>query len=1367
MSGIDIGPKISIDGEKEFRDAIKAINSQIKASTSEIKALSAEYDKNNGAVENLTKRQRTLKDGISAAQNKVKALTSEYGRQNSKLEQLGDQLREAKKKFGSTSDEALKAENAYSRQAQAVNDLEGKISTARGQIASMNSQLEENSRQLEEARSRAVKCGDALERAGGKITKIGDGISKAGGAMSLVLTAPLVTAGTAAFKLASDAETTFAKVGTIADSSVRSLDEIRSSVMQASSETGEAVTDFNEALYQTISATGDTQNAVNYTITAVKAAKGGFTDTATAVNGLTTIMNSYGMKGAAAMEKVSDQMLIAQNYGKTTFGELASSMGQVVPIAAQLDMGTDTLLATMAALTKNGIGTSQAVTGLKAALSNIIKPSTEASKAAGALGLDFSAAALQSKGLVGFMQDVKAALAEASPQYAKLSDNLDALYEEMAGMEAAGQKGTQQYKNLQKAAKSTEEEMKTLAGAADSSIAGFSTLFGSVEGLNSMLVLASETGGKDLEGALKAMQDSAGATQEAFDKMNSTPAAQMQIELNKLKNTGIETGAKLLPVITKVVHLAGDVLDQYNALDDATKNTIIRTAGLAAAAGPVLKIGGTAISGVGKLTSGVGGLAKGLGKLKATERAADVVGNLGVKAIESTDEVSKFSKVLSGLGTAGKIVGGVVAGAALIGGAVKFIRDSMIKADIASQFGKISLSAEEVEDVATRITTTDWIVKINAAVAAKEDIQQAEADIKSAVEELNKLNWKVQVGLELTEAEEDSYKSSTDSYIKGAQDYVDSSGYAVELAIDATFDPDDPTGKGLSSFASEFYSSAAEKLKRLGESLADAVNGAFEYNLLGDNIEIDRLMEKINDITAEFQEAEHQARLGRLKVELSTENPTLDSDSFHQVVESANEMLQEEIDTALETLELDLQPVELRYGAMLEEGFSEDLAQSLKDLGSSAAIQKCYSNIAETSNAVLETIFGMVPQNYRDQLEKSKEDINQYTKEFIQDVVDDLEETGTMAHVSFANFQLDIPQQLTKDAKCTITDMLDGLAPTKESLENLANQCIEDGRVVPQSVKDGLSDIAQWEAAAGKASGMYTLFAEKLANDPKKREALFAQAEFGRNIPEELARAITLHTGYAYDAATGMWEKVSEANQLSAEEVAAELNKNGADHATKYADGIAEQYGLIYENGKWVVDKAAQGVRDNNGALNSAILANLKGAQAVADENPIQATVDADTSTATKKINQLVSRPWTIFTKVEPYTGLNSGLTPIPHAHGGIIDHPVVAMAGEDGPEAIIPLSPKYHEDAMALLDETARRVNAEAFDHMISASYAIGAQRRAQAAPAGAQTTYRLEKGAVQIEINTTGDNPEAIAEAIEEQIYRQVERRWAAYGG
>lgn len=292
-----------------------------------------------------------------------------------------------------------------------------------------------------------------------------------------------LTAGvTAAYKFGTAFETSLAKVSTIADTTVKSVSEINDEVLALSNDTGVAGTEINEALYQAISAGAATETAMQLVDAAVKSAKAGFTDTATAVDGLTSVLNTYQMATTDA-DELANKFLITQNLGKTTFDELAASIGRVAPTASSAGIPVEELLSSVAALTAQGINTAESMSGLKAAISGIIKPTDDAMKTAEALGIDFSVAALQTKGFSGFLEDLKTA---------------------------------------------TGGNVETMA-----------SLFGSVEGLNAMLTLTSDGGMALMDKSLQEMETNTGILDESFEKMQDTVDTEMTKVQNTLTNLGI------------------------------------------------------------------------------------------------------------------------------------------------------------------------------------------------------------------------------------------------------------------------------------------------------------------------------------------------------------------------------------------------------------------------------------------------------------------------------------------------------------------------------------------------------------------------------------------------------------------------------------------------------------------------------------------------------------------------------------------------------------------------------------------------------------------------------------------------------------
>lgn len=251
-----------------------------------------------------------------------------------------------------------------------------------------------------------------------------------------------------------------------------------------------------KAYYQIISAGAtDAAQATAILTAANKLAVGGVTSVGIAADGLTTILNAYGIE-ASRSEEVTDAMFVAMRAGKTTIGELSSAIGKVAPIAAQTGVALDDLLAAVAALTTGGIETRIAVNGIRAVLAAIAKPSTEAADLAAQLGLNFSAAGLKAKGFAGFLAEVK-----------------------------------------EKTGGSTESLAK---------------LFGGVESLVPIMSLAGNAG-KDYAAILGDMATKAGQTEEAFAKMSED----ISFKLDQLRAAftvlAINSGERLLKAILPAV----------------------------------------------------------------------------------------------------------------------------------------------------------------------------------------------------------------------------------------------------------------------------------------------------------------------------------------------------------------------------------------------------------------------------------------------------------------------------------------------------------------------------------------------------------------------------------------------------------------------------------------------------------------------------------------------------------------------------------------------------------------------------------------------------------------------------------------------
>ena len=681
-------------------EKLKVLKNNINLTETNISKLSKELSTSKKEFENLEKRTKSFDENLEDITRASKLTQSELDKMGEELQGLGryfEQIENEVSKVNNKFIEATKKSNLYKAEIETLSktleknkkeysELDKKIVVYQKQLDRCINVYGENSKQAEEYRVKLYKLKDEqfnlskeidktngsleeyqielnntnveinklekemknipFEKIGSDMEKAGQKLQSIGSSLTRNLTLPITAATGAGVKFAVDFESGIAKVETIADTTKVSIEELKDGVIDLSNDTAQSTNELNEALYQAISGNIDTAESVEFLNTAVKASVGGFTDTTTAVDGLTTVLNSYGIE-AKETEKIANQMLVTQNKGKTTFGELAKDIGKVTPVASALNLKTEELFSSLAVTTAQGLATSESISGLKAAMSNIIKPSKEASEAAESLGIDFSVSALQSKGWINFLQDVKVGLQNASPEFDSISVKFGENSMKLLELEKAGQKTSKEYKNLVKENKALNKQLELLAQSADSPIGGMATLFGSIEGLNAMLMLTSEQGMAKYSETITEMNSNTNALNDAYEKMTDTTEFKFKKAMNETKNSIMELGARLLPTINKAIDLFSGLIDKFNELDPSVQDNILKFTMFTAIIGPVL-------SGIGKMTSGIGGL------IRSGKKVNEFLSDFSIKAPlveKATKAIGKSSFLAGGSSGMGALLG--------------------------------------------------------------------------------------------------------------------------------------------------------------------------------------------------------------------------------------------------------------------------------------------------------------------------------------------------------------------------------------------------------------------------------------------------------------------------------------------------------------------------------------------------------------------------------------------------------------------------------------------------------------------------------------------------------------------------------------
>lgn len=528
-----ISTKLAVEGEAEYKQKIASCNSELKTLKSSLALVQSEYKNNANSMEALTAKGEALSAMQTAQAKKVaeleKALENCQKAQTayadrvaaaeanvSKYEQA---LAELKDSTGDTSEEqaALTAElekwkeelaNAEAGQNAAERGVENwqqQLNKAKIELNETNEAISENDKYLDEAKKSTDGCATSIDKFGNKVKDSKDGITQLAAALAAAGVAKSVKEIADALMECSQAaagfETALAKVSTLADTSVVSMDTIKAQLVSLSGETGVAVESLAEATYQALSAGVDTANVVDFVSTATKLSVAGFTESATAVDVVTTALNAYGLAGSDA-EKVASMLVKTQDLGKTSVGELAATMGRVIPTAAAYNVSLDQLSASYAIITASGTNTAIATTNLGAMFNEL----------------------------------------------ASEGGTVATILEEQTGKSFA---------ELMADGASLGDVISILSDSVDGNSTAFSNLWSSTTAGQAALTLLNQ-GSEKFNDTLVKMQNSSGAVERNFETMADTTEFAQQRMTTASENLKIAIGDQLNPALEKLYSVGAD-----------------------------------------------------------------------------------------------------------------------------------------------------------------------------------------------------------------------------------------------------------------------------------------------------------------------------------------------------------------------------------------------------------------------------------------------------------------------------------------------------------------------------------------------------------------------------------------------------------------------------------------------------------------------------------------------------------------------------------------------------------------------------------------------------------------------------------------
>lgn len=389
----------------------------------------------------------------------------------------------------------------------------------------------------------------------------------AGASMSEAIGKKMNSAGTAMTK---GLTAPIMAVGTASVAAWRSVDEGLDTIVQKTGASGEALDDMSQILR-------------NLTTTIP-------TDFATAGTAIGEVNTRFGVTGQA-LEDLSAQFI---KFAELNGTDVNSSIDSVQAAMAAFGLEAEDAADVLDILNKAGQNTGVPMDKL-------------------AQSLLTNSTALQEMGFgintsIGFLSSLEKSGVDSSAV--------------MTGLKKALQNATKDGVSMSDALADLQEQMANASTDTEAAQAAME-LFGAKAG--PAIAQAVEDGRLSFDELSNTVTDWGDSVSNTFEDTQD-PLDQFQTTMNELKLVGADlvdsAGPMIVDVLGGMADGVGKVSDAWNGLSPEMQETIIKIAGVAAVAGPLLVIGGKAIGGISTLVGGIGSLTGSLGSVASAAGTA-------------------------------------------------------------------------------------------------------------------------------------------------------------------------------------------------------------------------------------------------------------------------------------------------------------------------------------------------------------------------------------------------------------------------------------------------------------------------------------------------------------------------------------------------------------------------------------------------------------------------------------------------------------------------------------------------------------------------------------------------------------------------
>lgn len=410
MSTGKIGGKIVLEGESQYRAALKGIKTEQSELRSEMKLCQTTFKDNQNSLEALTQKHEILTKQVTSQSEKIDVYRQAIDKASNmqvtateKLEELKTALSNAEKEMDELSNSSDDTSEAVESQKKLIDELTQKLSdaesnydfagkkityyktclnNAESEMQEMQRELEATNTYIKEAESSADKCATSIDEYGKETVEAADRTSAFGDVLKANLASEVIISGIkklaesiktiamTSIESGSSFEASMSKVEALSGATGAELEQLSAKAREMGAATMFSASESADALQYMALAGWDTTQMIEGIEPILNLAAAADMDLAEASDIVTDYLTAFGLEAKDA-GKFADEMAYAMANSNTSAIQLGEAYKNCAATAASMGYSVEEVTAVIATMANAGVKGGEAGSALNTIMTRL------------------------------------------------------------------------------------------------------------------------------------------------------------------------------------------------------------------------------------------------------------------------------------------------------------------------------------------------------------------------------------------------------------------------------------------------------------------------------------------------------------------------------------------------------------------------------------------------------------------------------------------------------------------------------------------------------------------------------------------------------------------------------------------------------------------------------------------------------------------------------------------------------------------------------------------------------------------------------------------------------------------------------------